>query len=464
MSPSVGETRPARRRIRKRRAGRWVVAAHTADWVGQSTLPLPGTPGEASKHRFALHMHFGTNMRVQLTKRLVTGAKAMPKPYEIRDSVIKGLLLRVSPSGHKAWVVEWARARRRTLGALSELSLDEARSAAATVMAEAFKSGEPTMAAPRLSDPTLQEFLLGDYGAWVVEHLRWGRASIKRIEHAFGQMLGKRLSDLDQLTIDRWWTHRVTMTSERSGKLISRATASRELASLRAALAKAFEWKLVSLEPAAIVRVKSVAAEKVVRYMTPEEEASLRATLRSRDARWITSQLRRSPSRSAPPRKGGFGDHVTPVILLAMNTGLRRGELLKLSWSDVDLNAGSLTVRAANAKSGRARFVPLNSEARWVLAEWKAQTIPGDRVFPVKDIKTAWGNAVRQAGIRNLRFHDLRHHFASRLVMNAVDLNTVRELLGHADLKMTLRYAHLAPEHLAAAVETVGRTRRRLPG
>ena len=69
------------------------------------------------------------------------------------------------------------------------------------------------------------------------------------------------------------------------------------------------------------------------------------------------------------------------------------------------------------------------------------------------DIKTAWGNLVKAAYIDDFRFHDLRHTFASNLVMASVDLNTVRELLGHSDIKMTLRYAHLAPEHKAAAVE-----------
>jgi site-specific recombinase XerD len=68
------------------------------------------------------------------------------------------------------------------------------------------------------------------------------------------------------------------------------------------------------------------------------------------------------------------------------------------------------------------------------------------------DVNTSWGNVLVDAKIENFRWHDMRHHFASHLVMAGVDLNTVRELLGHADLKMTLRYAHLAPEHKAAAV------------
>ena len=78
---------------------------------------------------------------------------------------------------------------------------------------------------------------------------------------------------------------------------------------------------------------------------------------------------------------------------------------------------------------------------------------PGTKGKRIVDVKTAWAKLLRQAGIESFRWHDMRHDFASRLVMAGVDLNTVRELLGHADLKMTLRYAHLAPEHKANAVE-----------
>ena len=75
------------------------------------------------------------------------------------------------------------------------------------------------------------------------------------------------------------------------------------------------------------------------------------------------------------------------------------------------------------------------------------------------NIKTAWEALRKAADLENFNFHDLRHHFASRLVMASIDLNTVWELLGHADLKMTLRYSHLAPEHRAAAVAALDQPR-----
>ncbi len=111
-----------------------------------------------------------------------------------------------------------------------------------------------------------------------------------------------------------------------------------------------------------------------------------------------------------------------------------------------------------NAKSGKTRYVPLNDEALKTLQHWRSDTESAEWVFAGRDgkrmlaIKTSWTGVLQSAAITDFRWHDLRHHFASRLVMKGVDLNTVRDLLGHSDLSMTLRYAHLSPEHKADAV------------
>ena len=153
-----------------------------------------------------------------------------------------------------------------------------------------------------------------------------------------------------------------------------------------------------------------------------------------------------------------FADYLQPMVLLSLNTGLRRGEILQLRWADVELLRRELIVRGDNAKSGKTRHIPLNNEALTTLQQWRSDSkstewvVAGHDGERMRAVKTSWKRGLRSAAISDFRWHDLRHHFASRLVMNGVDLNTVRELLGHSDLTMTLRYAHLSSEHKADAV------------
>jgi integrase len=136
-----------------------------------------------------------------------------------------------------------------------------------------------------------------------------------------------------------------------------------------------------------------------------------------------------------------------------MNTGLRRGEVLKLHWVSVDFTRRLLTVEGRNAKSRQTRHVPLNEEATSVLRRWREQSGNSGRVFDATTgFRTAWGKALKRARISKFRWHDLRHHFASRLVQRGVPLNTVRDLLGHSSVQMSLRYAHLAPDQRREAV------------
>ncbi len=263
-------------------------------------------------------------------------------------------------------------------------------------------------------------------------------------------------STLNAWVIEKWRSKRI-----KHG--VADATLNRDLATLRSALSKAVEWKILAANPIAGVKQRKVDNARV-RYLTADEEKRLRDALAKRDKDAIAARKsgnewrqQRGKELSSPIPLHGFADHLTPMVLLALATGLRRGELTALVWEDVDLANKLLTARAAAAKSNRSRVVPLNREAVLVLERWKRQQGGNGRLFAVQSIKTAWGALMTAASIKALRFHDTRHNFASRLVSNGVDLNTVRELLGHADLKMTLRYAHLAQEHKAKAVETLGR-------
>lgn len=193
--------------------------------------------------------------------------------------------------------------------------------------------------------------------------------------------------------------------------------------------------------------------------MDSAEDKRLREALRERDnemqeARESANCWRQARKHDALSVLPHYGDQLTPAVLLSMNTGMRRGELLALHWSAIDTQGKQFTIEGSTAKNQQTRHIPLNAEALEVLKQWKAQAPDGERVFPIDTgFKTAWAALLERAKITKFCWHDLRHHFASGLVKAGVPLNTVRELLGHGSMAMTLRYAHLAPDQKRAAVD-----------
>jgi integrase len=283
---------------------------------------------------------------------------------------------------------------------------------------------------------------------------------VNRIQVAFADRLDKPLDDPQWPWIVEKWR------SQRLKAGIADGTVNRELAALKSAMAKAVQWKLINANPLAAVKLRKVDNARV-RYLEPEEERRLRAALVKRDRDAIAGRKRGNQWRAERGREllpalpaGDYFDHLTPMVLTALNTGLRRGELTALTWQDINLPGKRLTVRAAAAKGGKSRHVPLNREAVDVLTRWQGQRSGEGVLFNVRDVKTAWLALMKDAAIEGFNFHDLRHTFASNLVMARADLNTVRELLGHADMTMTLRYAHLAPEHKQATVDLLSRRSR----
>ncbi len=146
------------------------------------------------------------------------------------------------------------------------------------------------------------------------------------------------------------------------------------------------------------------------------------------------------------------------IVTIAVHTGMRKGEILGLEWERIDLSSARITLD--RTKSGRPRGVPINRAVYEALIalEPDASRRTG-LLFRKRDarawgqIRTAFETALAKAGIKDFRFHDLRHTAASHLVMRGASLQEVKEILGHADLSMTLRYAHLSPAHLRSAVE-----------
>jgi len=245
---------------------------------------------------------------------------------------------------------------------------------------------------------------------------------IRQLVEEFGNL---NVKDLDTMIVERY-----------QGKYLRTrkpATANRMLACLKHMMTKAVDWNMANEET--LKRVRKVKFLK-------ENNIRLRFLNADECKRLI----------------GCCPKHLKPIVTTALNSGMRRGEILSLKWEQIDLRHGYISL--TDTKSGEGREVPINDTLSAIFEEMP-HSIESIYVFtdrdgkPYKEVKKSFSTALRKAEIYDFRFHDLRHTFASQLVMKGVDLTTVKELLGHKSIIMTMRYAHLAPEHKTKAVKVL---------
>jgi len=239
---------------------------------------------------------------------------------------------------------------------------------------------------------------------------------------------GRRLSEITYLDLETYRNRRKG-TATKAGKPRTDASVNRDMAIIGHMLSKAVEWGMLETSP----------FKKGKRLMFKENNHRLR---------FLTdTEIDTLLDACAP--------HLRPIVETALHTGMRRGELLSLKWEQIRNGFIYLT----ETKSGKARQIPINDRLAGVLKEVRrGNQLKSSYVFcdsqgrRFYEVKRSFCGACRRAGIEDFRFHDLRHTFASHLVMKGIGLKAVQELLGHADLTMTMRYAHLSQGHLQAAV------------
>ena len=273
-------------------------------------------------------------------------------------------------------------------------------------------------------------------------------------------LLAKRIADITAAEVDR-------LRNKRLNAGAAPATVNRDVSALSGVFSHWVENNKGAVHPLASMEVLKVADDETVRYLLPDEAARLRQALADRDAKAAADRghanvWRADRGYELLPEIVGPCDHITPMVLLSLNTGLRQGEVFSLAWEAVDLRLQTITVLASHSKGNNTRAIPLNAEAMAVLTAIKPERAAG-LVFPspitggrFNNVKKAWAEVAKAAGLPDLRWHDLRHDFASQLVMKGVPLFTVQKLLGHSNSKMTQRYAKLAPSTLADAVAKLG--------
>jgi integrase len=358
----------------------------------------------------------------------------------------------VQPSGLRSYYARVGRNRRVAPGHVGTIEPDEARERCQKVLGNVAHGRHALHGLGTSIGLTLGQFIDRTYAPWVrVSRPRTSGNTLEKLHRLFRTWYPEPLASVTTERIELWKARRLN-----SGR--KPTTVLRDLFTLSSVLSRAVRVGELPANP--IRRVDKPRFDRMpkIRFLDDSEEARLRNALQERDlqmrkARDSGNTLRQERSEELLAPLPHFGDHLTPAVLLSMNTGLRRGELLKLRWRSIDFDHRLLTVDGPDAKSRQRRHVPLNDEAMSVLSRWLEQTDGGQRVFESSTgLKSAWTHLLERAKITNFRWHDLRHHFASRLVQRGVPLNTVRELLGHSSVAMSLRYAHLAPDQRREAV------------
>jgi len=400
-------------------------------------------------------------MKTAITQTVIEKAKPKEKPYEIRDKRLVGFLVRVQPTGKMTYYCEYRRGGRVKIGPESAYSVKSARILAKQILADYYQGGEPAIAIKKAKTiATYRDYLEEHYFQWVDANHNASEATRRCLLVDCAPFLKKKLEDITPQSVEKWRIGRVA-----SG--LSPYTANRSYATLRASLTKAEEWGFLAEHPLRKMKPIKCSSNLKVRFLSDDEEHRLREALDKRETKLrddrnngnIWRKARNKPTMISL-NAFEFADHLKPMVLLSMNTGIRRGELFSLKWQNINFELKQLTVEGTNAKSRKTRYIPLNKESYSTLQEWRLQT-PKNQAYvftnnigkPFSDVKTAWKSLIINACIEDFRWHDLRHHFASKLTMAGVSLNTVRELLGHSSYKMTLRYAHLSSGHKAEAVQ-----------
>ncbi len=282
-------------------------------------------------------------------------------------------------------------------------------------VAEAFDTKNRTRRRGRIRFDSFATIYMEDYAKVNKKSWKTDEYRLQEMVPFFGKFEIRSITPLD---IEKFRAKRLEAGN-------SKSTTNRFLTLLKKMINLAIDWGYLDNNPATKVKMFAEHDNLKEKVLSDEEEQKL---------------LYASP------------DHLRPIIIMALNTGMRRGEILNLKWQDVDFERRIISVK--KTKSGRTRSIPINDSLLNILEDLDQN---GDKVFPYTYIQTAFQNSRRRAGLHDVRFHDLRHTFASRLVANGVDIVTVQQLLGHQSITTTERYTHSNIEQKRKAVGNLTR-------
>ena len=358
---------------------------------------------------------------------------------EIFDSELRGFYVDVLASGRKSFRLRYRikkKLRVVTLGDAQILSTLEARQLAVNLLRQVNLGVDPHAPLITTSSPLLKDFFVEKYLPYIKSYKRsWNTDESMIRNHLIPQLGNMEMGSIKPPDI-AVFVERMKSEGYASG------TCNRALVLLRYGFALAIRWKLSGIDSNPVKEIKNIKDDnKIERYLTEVQ------------TRELLHAIRQSSS-----------EMLQYIVLFLIYTGARKREVLDARWRDVDWAQKSW--RIPKTKSGKVRHVPLSTGAMKVLEHLRLKVRKGfledQAIFanpntgdPFVSFFYSWNNARVRAGLPDFRIHDLRHSFASYLVNAGRSLYEVQELLGHADIKTTSRYAHLSRERLISAVEVV---------
>ena len=370
--------------------------------------------------------------RIKLTDARIGKLRAGDVEYTVWDTRIAGFGVRVRPSGHKSYVYHRhaeGQSRKFTLGSVPLGSIDEARRDCMEVW-NGMQSGERAKGADGAQAPLFRDFVAGSWRAACYEPCKQSTKTSKdwalnnQLLPVFGAM---PLDGIDRTGVIRWFEgYSATAPGGANSALLV----------FRQIMNHAISRGHIETNPTR--GVKKNPRPKLTRFLSREEIDRLHGVL----------------DRYESERPSGKAQ--MDIIRLLLLTGCRTGEILKLRWREVDGD----TLQLEDSKTG-PRQVLLSPEARAIIERQPRSGSPW--VFPslvnparARVDLSLWKKVRKLAGIEDVRLHDLRHTFASQAAMQGIPLPVVARLLGHAQVQMTLRYAHVSDRDVEAAAERIG--------
>ena len=375
---------------------------------------------------------------VQLTNQFIKGHLICPdnkSRIEYCDQSLPGLYIEVRRTNQKqgSYYLRYKNEKGKTqhfrIGKTLEMTLAEARKSANQLKSDIHaKQHEQSQ---KIEPITFKAFMMDKYLPYALIHKRSYRfdesMSRLRVIPKFGHL---RLNEIMRQSIQSFHT-------DLHDEGLSPATCDHHLKLIRYSLNLAIDWGYLDKNPAEKIKLFRVDNRKE-RLLTDRELSALMHILKTDDNRMVCN-----------------------VALFLLCTGARLNEALKAKWADIDKEQKLWKIPANNSKSKRIRSVPLNQSALEILGQLRTEhrsdylfvsSSTGDRL---KYLHKTWGRLRKQAGLPELRLHDLRHQFASRLVNNGRSLYEVQQILGHSNPVVTQRYAHLSTKALQEAADSI---------